>query len=117
MKFCLQSGRSFYLEFSSAAAFSGVGLGILGFKSRKCEWLPNRSYISGYVLVTVFCLLKCCGLLVLLALDPFPGFPLHDVTTGIILGLSTFKLVFICLGVLGSYWCYRPPPDNRVNVY
>uniref|UniRef100_A0A1I8ML87 Uncharacterized protein n=1 Tax=Musca domestica TaxID=7370 RepID=A0A1I8ML87_MUSDO len=109
-------GRSFYLQFSLVAAISGVGLGFLGFRSRHCEWLPNRSYTSGYILVTVFCLLKCCCLLVILVLDPYPGLPLHDVTTGIILGLSTFTMFFIGLGVIGTLWCYRPPPDNRVNV-
>jgi len=93
-----------------------MGLGFLGFKSRHCEWLPNRSYSSGYILVTVFCLFKSCGLLVILVVDPFPGFPVHDVTTGVILGLSTFTMFFIGLGVLGSLWCHRPPPDNRVNV-
>jgi len=93
-----------------------MGLGFLGFKSRHCEWLPNRSYSSGYILVTVFCLFKSCGLLVILVVDPFPGFPVHDVTTGVILGLSMFTMFFIALGVLGSLWCHRPPPDNRVNV-
>ncbi|XP_033164309.1 putative uncharacterized protein DDB_G0271606 [Drosophila mauritiana] len=109
-------GKSFYLQFSLVASFSGMGLGFLGFKSRHCEWLPNRSYSSGYILVTVFCLFKSCGLLVILVVDPFPGFPVHDVTTGVILGLSTFTMFFIGLGVLGSLWCHRPPPDNRVNV-
>ncbi|XP_028894382.2 uncharacterized protein LOC105209433 [Zeugodacus cucurbitae] len=109
-------GKSFYLQYSLVSAFSGVGLGFLGFRSRHCEWLPNRSYISGYILLTVFSLLKCCCLVVILVLDPYPGLPLHDVTTGIILGLSTFTIFFIGLGVIGSLWCYRPPPDNRVNV-
>ncbi|XP_039962657.1 uncharacterized protein LOC120776158 [Bactrocera tryoni] len=109
-------GKYFYLQYSLVAAFSGVGLGFLGFRSRHCEWLPNRSYISGYILLTVFSLLKCCCLVVILVLDPYPGLPLHDVTTGIILGLSTFTIFFIGLGVIGSLWCYRPPPDNRVNV-
>ncbi|SPP80111.1 putative uncharacterized protein DDB_G0271606 [Drosophila guanche] len=109
-------GKSFYLQFGLVASFCGVGLGFLGFRSRHCEWLPNRSYTSGYILVTVFCLFKSCGLLVILVLDPFPGLPLHDVTTGVILGLSTFTMFFIGLGVMGSLWCYRPPPDNRVNV-
>ncbi|XP_014099670.3 uncharacterized protein spdo [Bactrocera oleae] len=109
-------GKSFYLQYSLVSAFSGVGLGFLGFRSRHCEWLPNRSYISGYILLTVFSLLKCCCLVVILVLDPYPGLPLHDVTTGVILGLSTFTIFFIGLGVIGSLWCYRPPPDNRVNV-
>ncbi|XP_030369738.1 uncharacterized protein LOC115620578 [Scaptodrosophila lebanonensis] len=109
-------GKSFFLQFGLVASFCGMGLGFLGFRSRQCDWLPNRSYTSGYILVTIFCLLKCCGLLVILVLDPFPGLPLHDVTTGVILGLSTFTMFFIGLGVIGSLWCYRPPPDNRVNV-
>ncbi|XP_034485695.1 myb-like protein Q [Drosophila innubila] len=109
-------GKSFYLQFGLVASFCGIGLGFLGFRSRHCEWLPNRSYTSGYILVTIFCLFKCCGLLLILVLDPFPGLPLHDVTTGVILGLSTFTMFFIGLGVIGSLWCYRPPPDNRVNV-
>ncbi|XP_017131447.1 GATA zinc finger domain-containing protein 10 [Drosophila elegans] len=109
-------GKSFYLQFGLVSSFCGMGLGFLGFKSRQCDWLPNRSYSSGYVLVTVFCLFKSCGLLVILVVDPFPGFPVHDVTTGIILGLSTFTMFFIGLGVMGSLWCHRPPPDNRVNV-
>ncbi|EDV91420.1 transcription factor SPT20 homolog [Drosophila grimshawi] len=109
-------GKSFYLQFGLVASFCGMGLGFLGFRSRHCEWLPNRSYTSGYILVTIFCLFKCCGLLLILVLDPFPGLPLHDVTTGVILGLSTFTMFFIGLGVIGSLWCYRPPPDNRVNV-
>ncbi|XP_017020952.1 probable basic-leucine zipper transcription factor R [Drosophila kikkawai] len=109
-------GKAFYLQFGLVASFCGIGLGFLGFKSRHCEWLPNRSYSSGYILVTVFCLFKSCGLLVILVLDPFPGLPLHDVTTGVILGLSTFTMFFIGLGVLGTLWCHRPPPDNRVNV-
>lgn len=112
----LQFGKSFYLQFGLVASFCGIGLGFLGFRSRHCEWLPNRSYTSGYILVTLFCLFKCCGLLLILVLDPIPGLPLHDVTTGVILGLSTFTMFFIGLGVMGSLWCYRPPPDNRVNV-
>lgn len=119
------------------AGFAGVGLGLLGFKSRQCDWLPNRNYISGkiifqfileiklkshfcfigYILVTVFSLLNCCGLLVLLAMRPFPGTPLHDVTTGVTLGLSSLTILIISLGVITSRWCLAPPPDNRVDVY
>lgn len=71
----------------------------------------------GYILVTVFSLLNCCGLLVLLALRPLPGEPIHDVTTGVILGLSSLILLLISLGVITSRWCRSPPPDNRVDVY
>lgn len=72
---------------------------------------------TGYILVTVFSLLNCCGLLVLFALNPFPGTPIHDLTTGVILALSTLILLIISLGVITSKWCVAPPPDNRVDVY
>lgn len=61
--------------------------------------------------------MNCCGLLVLLSLRPIKGEPLHDVTTGITLGLSSLTLLLISLGVITSKVCTRPPPDNRVEVY
>lgn len=67
--------------------------------------------------MTVFSLLNCCGLLVLLALHPVPGTPMNDVTSGVILSLSTLTLLLISLGVITSRTCRAPPPDNRVDVY
>ncbi|XP_055686850.1 uncharacterized protein LOC129792103 [Lutzomyia longipalpis] len=108
-------GRSHYLDTGIISGFSAVALGFLGFRSRQCEWLPNRNYTSGYILVTVFSLLNCCGLLVLLALHPIPGTPIHDITTGVVLGLSSLTLLLISLGAISSRWCRSPPPDNRVD--
>ncbi|XP_029719063.2 uncharacterized protein LOC115254076 isoform X2 [Aedes albopictus] len=110
--FTSKIGREYYLDMSIFAGFAAIALGILGFKSRRCDWLPNRNYIS----VTVFSLLNCCAQLVLMTLHPFPGTPLHDVTTGIILGLSSLTLLLISLGIVTSRWCRAPPPDNRVDV-
>ncbi|XP_021710494.1 uncharacterized protein LOC110679593 isoform X2 [Aedes aegypti] len=110
--FTSKIGREYYLDMSIFAGFAAIALGILGFKSRRCDWLPNRNYIS----VTVFSLLNCCSQLVLMTLHPFPGTPLHDVTTGIILGLSSLTLLLISLGIVTSRWCRAPPPDNRVDV-
>ncbi|XP_065089772.1 uncharacterized protein spdo isoform X2 [Ochlerotatus camptorhynchus] len=110
--FTSKVGREYYLDVSIFAGFAAIALGILGFKSRRCDWLPNRNYIS----VTVFSLLNCCAQLILMTLHPFPGTPLHDVTTGIILGLSSLTLLLISLGIVTSRWCRSPPPDNRVDV-
>ncbi|XP_059613920.1 uncharacterized protein LOC132260036 [Phlebotomus argentipes] len=109
-------GRSHYLDTGIISGFAAVALGFLGFRSRQCDWLPNRNYISGYILVTVFSLLNCCGLLVLLTLHPIPGTPIHDITTGVVLGLSSLTLLLISLGAISSRWCRAPPPDNRVDV-
>lgn len=130
--------RSYYLDLGIIAGFAAATLGFMGFRSRQCYWLPNRNYISGitftilipidhfhsylnilipgYVLVTVFSLLNCCGLLVLLGLNPYPGTPFHDLTTGVILALSSLIVLIISLGVITSKWCIAPPPDNRVDV-
>ncbi|CAD7082487.1 unnamed protein product [Hermetia illucens] len=110
-------GRSYYLEIGVISGFAAAALGFQGFKSRHCDWLPNRNYSSGYILLTVFSLLQCCALLVLMAIHPDPGTPMHDVTNGVILGLSSLTLLLISLGVIASRWCHSPPPDNRVDVY
>ncbi|XP_055644183.1 uncharacterized protein LOC129780196 [Toxorhynchites rutilus septentrionalis] len=114
--FTSKVGREYYLDLAIFAGFAAIALGILGFKSRHCDWLPNRNYISGYILVTVFSLLNCCAQLALMTLHPFPGSPLHDVTTGIILGLSSLTILLISLGIVTSRLCRAPPPDNRVDV-
>lgn len=133
--------RSYYLDLGIISGFAAAALGTMGFRSRQCYWLPNRNYISGtfymklcvcsmalihqsglvhsfsgYVLVTVFSLLNCCGLLVLLGLNPYPGTPFHDLITGVILALSSLIVLIISLGVITSKWCIAPPPDNRVDV-
>lgn len=40
-------GRLYYLDFSIVAGFTCLILGLLGFRTRNCYWLPNRNYISG----------------------------------------------------------------------
>ncbi|XP_055549539.1 uncharacterized protein LOC129732574 isoform X2 [Wyeomyia smithii] len=110
--FTSKIGREYYLDLTIFSGFAAIALGILGFKSRQCNWLPNRNYIS----VTIFSLLNCCAQLILMTLHPFPGTPLHDVTTGIILGLSSLTLLLISLGAVTSRWCRVPPPDNRVAI-
>lgn len=40
-------GKVYYLEFGIVSGFACLTLGILGFRTRHCSWLPNRNYISG----------------------------------------------------------------------
>ncbi|XP_031621037.1 uncharacterized protein LOC116339344 [Contarinia nasturtii] len=109
--------RSYYLDLGIISGFASAALGAMGFRSRQCYWLPNRNYISGYVLVTIFSLLNCCGLVALLGLNPIPGTPFHDLITGVVLALSSLIVLLISLGVITSKWCIAPPPDNRVDVF
>lgn len=109
-------GLVYYLTSGIVAGFACVALGGMGFRSRHSNWLPNRNYVSGMILVTIFSLLNCCGLVVLMVLNPYPGSPIHDMITGVVLGLAALTLLFISLGVISSQFCSGPPPDNRVDV-
>lgn len=40
-------GRLYYLDFGIVAGFTCFLLGMLGYKTRHCNWLPHRNYISG----------------------------------------------------------------------
>ncbi|CRK96365.1 CLUMA_CG009782, isoform A [Clunio marinus] len=113
----LYTGRSLFLDIGILSGFATVALSFLGFKFRYSDWFPNRNYISGFILVTFFALMNCCGLLVLLIVKPIKGTPIHDVSTGISSALSSLILLFISLGVIGSKLCQAPPADNRVDVY
>lgn len=43
----IQIGRMYYLDLGIVSGFATVSLGFLGFRSRHCDWLPNRNYITG----------------------------------------------------------------------
>lgn len=109
-------GLLYYLISGIISGFLCIALGSLGLKSQRTPWFPNRNYMSGLVLVIVFSLLNGCALSVLVALRPAIGSPIHDMITGVVLGLSVLKVILICLGVVTSQCCNLPPPDNRVNV-
>ncbi|XP_018575982.1 uncharacterized protein LOC108914616 [Anoplophora glabripennis] len=108
-------GRLYFLDFGIVAGFTCLILGLLGFRTNNVYWLPNRNYISGYLVLSVFSLLTCVGLLVLLVMQPRPGTPLADITSGAVCGISVFSLILAVSGVVSSYCCKYPPPDNRVQ--
>ncbi|CAG9838345.1 unnamed protein product [Diabrotica balteata] len=107
--------RQYFLDFGVVAGFTCLILGLLGFRSRNIYWLPNRNYISGYIILSVFSLLTCMALLVLLVKQPKQGTPLADMTSGAVCGFSALSLVLAALGIVSSYCCKYPPPDNRVQ--
>lgn len=48
-------------------------------------------------------------------MQPRPGTPLADMTSGAVCAISVLSLFLAITGVLSSYCCSVPPPDNRVQ--
>ncbi|XP_045782884.1 uncharacterized protein LOC123879272 [Maniola jurtina] len=109
-------GRRYYLDFGVLSGFTCFLLGLLGFRSRRNQLLPNRNYISGYIVLSSFSLLSAFGLLILLVVQPKPGTALNDITSGAVCSISILSLCLASVGVLASYCCARDPPDNRVGT-
>ncbi|KAL0809803.1 hypothetical protein ABMA28_011299 [Loxostege sticticalis] len=109
-------GRVYYLDFGVLSGFTCFLLGLLGFRSRRQHLLPNRNYVSGYIVLSSFSLLSAFGLLLLLTIQPNPGTPLNDITSGAVCAVSILCLALASVGVLASYCCARDPPDNRVGT-
>ncbi|XP_069685920.1 uncharacterized protein spdo [Periplaneta americana] len=110
-----QNGRRYYLDFGMLSGFGSVLLGCLGFRSRRWQWLPNRNYVSGYIILSMFSLLTCAGLIVILTVQPKPGEPLADVAGGAVCGIAVLSLILAAVGIISSRCCKYPPPDNRVE--
>lgn len=109
-------GRRYYLDFGVLSGFTCFLLGLLGLRSRRQQLFPNRNYISGYIVLSSFALLSAFGLLILLCVEPKPGTPLNDITSGAVCGVSILSLSLATIGVLASYCCIKDPPDNRVGT-
>ncbi|XP_052124319.1 uncharacterized protein DKFZp434B061 [Frankliniella occidentalis] len=122
-------GRQYYLDFGVLSAFASLMLGVVGLRSRVGHLLPNRNYVTGYILVAFFSVLTAAGLVTLLLLPPAPHLPrsarlhgvgLHgpaaalDMTAGAVCGTAALTLLLAATGTLTSYCCRYPPPDNRV---
>ncbi|XP_076259527.1 sanpodo [Rhynchophorus ferrugineus] len=108
-------GQWYYLDLALAAGFACAIMGMAGCRSRNVYWLPNRNYLSGYLLLNIFSILTCVGLLLLKIQNPQPGKPLADVTSGAVCGFSVMILILSITGLISSYCCKYPPPDNRVQ--
>ncbi|VVD02738.1 unnamed protein product [Leptidea sinapis] len=109
-------GRRYYLDFGVLSGFTCFLLGMLGLRTRRSQLLPNRNYISGYIVLSTFSLLSAFGLLLLLSVQPKPGTPLNDITSGAVCSISVLSLCLATVGILASYCCARDPPDNRVGT-
>ncbi|XP_041988386.1 uncharacterized protein LOC121739863 [Aricia agestis] len=109
-------GRRYYLDFGALAGFTCFLLGLLGLRSRRNQLLPNRNYISGYIVLSSFSLLSAFGLLLLLSVEPKPGTAMNDITSGAVCSISILSLALASVGILASYCCARDPPDNRVGT-
>ncbi|KPI96630.1 StAR-related lipid transfer protein 3 [Papilio xuthus] len=109
-------GRRYYLDFGVLSGFTCFLLGMLGLRSRRNQLLPNRNYISGYIVLSSFSLLSAFGLLILLSVQPLPGTALNDITSGAVCSISIISLCLATIGVLASYCCARDPPDNRIGT-
>ncbi|CAF4742121.1 unnamed protein product [Pieris macdunnoughi] len=109
-------GRRYYLDFGVLSGFTCFLLGLLGLRSRRNQLLPNRNYISGYIVLSSFSLLSAFGLLLLLCIQPKSGTALNDITSGAVCSISVLSLGLSTIGILASYCCARDPPDNRVGV-
>lgn len=71
--------------------------------------------VSGYIVLSIFSLITCGVLLVMLIMQPKPGSPLADMTSGAVCGISVLSLLLAFGGIVASYCCKYPPPDNRVQ--
>ncbi|KAG6459118.1 hypothetical protein O3G_MSEX011197 [Manduca sexta] len=107
-------GRRYYLDFSVLAGFTSFLLGMLGFRSKRQRLLPNRNYVSGYIVLSSFSLLSAFGLLLLLSMQPRPGTALNDITSAAVCCVSVLSLGVASIGAVASYCCVTDPPDNRV---
>jgi len=77
--------------------------------------ITSSLVVTGYVILCMFSLLTCAGLIAILTLQPKPGEPLADVAGGAVCGISVLSLILAAFGVLSSRCCKYPPPDNRVE--
>ncbi|KAI5710973.1 hypothetical protein M8J75_012983 [Diaphorina citri] len=107
-------GRTYYLNVGVFSGTVSMTLGMLGFRFRDWEWLPNRNYVSGFILISLFSLVHMIGLLVLIKNILTMAFETMDIIGGALCCISVIQTLLASFGLLTSCCCKYPPPDNRV---
>ncbi|XP_065215482.1 uncharacterized protein LOC135842073 [Planococcus citri] len=116
--FCLHiismKGKSYELTFSLFSGFVALLLGFPCLRFQEWQWLPNRNYVSGYVVLSLFSVMQTCALWIM---DQLPDLEPEylDLIRGVLYALSGLSLGIALLGVSSSCCCKYPPPDNRVT--
>lgn len=116
--FCLHiismRGKSYELTFSLLSGFVALLLGFPCLRFQEWQWLPNRNYVSGYVVLSLFSVMQTCALWIM---DQFPDLEPEylDLIRGVLYALSGLSLGIALLGICTSCCCKYPPPDNRVT--
>lgn len=116
--FCLHiismRGKSYELGMSLLSGFVALLLGFPCLRFQEWQWLPNRNYVSGYVVLSLFSVMQTSALWVM---DQFPDLEPEfvDLIRGILYALSGLSLGIALLGICTSCCCKYPPPDNRVT--
>lgn len=107
-------GKSYELLFSLISGFVILCLGFPCLRFQEWQWLPNRNYVSGYIVLSLFSLLQSAALWVL---DKYPDMQIEiiDITKGALCGLAVLSMSIAMLGICTSCCCKYPPPDNRVS--
>lgn len=107
-------GKSYELLLSLISGFVTLCLGFPCLRFQEWQWLPNRNYVSGYIVLSLFSLLQSTALWLL---DKYPNMQVEilDITKGALWGLTGLSMSIALLGVCTSCCCKYPPPDNRVS--
>lgn len=114
--FCiyLMKGRSYELSFSLLSGFVAVLLSCPCCRFQDWQRLPNRNYVSGYVVLSLFSLMQTSALWIMAKFpDLEPDY--LDLIRGVLYALSGLSLGIALFGVCTAYYCKYPPPDNRVT--
>ncbi|XP_049782729.1 uncharacterized protein LOC126184389 [Schistocerca cancellata] len=111
----LRSGtRRYFLDCSLAQAAAALLVG-----ARGCCWhglaSAHRTFVTGYIVLSIFSSLNAVSLGVMLVLDLPAGTPFADMVGGVVCGFAVLALSFAFIGAIISHCCQVTPPDNRVQ--
>lgn len=115
LRITMEKGKSYELTFAFVASFAALCLGFPCFGFEKWQWLPNRNYVSGYIILCIFNSLQVINLWFLRSYTAYVHPAIGDIAKGALCGISALTLLISILGLIASYCCKFPPPDNRVS--
>ncbi|XP_059476915.1 uncharacterized protein LOC132197578 [Neocloeon triangulifer] len=112
-----ESGRLYYLDSSLICGATYLIIGLLGMRTRYWTTMPNRNFVSGYIVLAILSFLITADILAMLVVrgSKAGGNSVTDMLGGAACGIALLTVVVAFIGLCTTRCCRLSPPDNRIG--
>ncbi|XP_065338173.1 uncharacterized protein spdo [Cloeon dipterum] len=112
-----ESGRLYFWDLGLFCGSAYIIIGLLGMRTRYWTTMPNRNFLSGYIVLAVLSFLIMSTVLAMLVVrvSKADANSVMDLLSGAVCGITVLTVLMTLIGLCSTRCCRTSPPDNRIE--